>query len=383
MAELILITIILFYFSVPIYWIYKLIACIFSKKSKVFHNESFLLNKKWLESVYTFIVLMLCSFGFLFNSFSEKTGVPLEKYDMGQYTNNYTSLSFDHMLTVLVFFVLGVIAYYIIKMSSDKLPPIPYVICCSLLIINILFTFVYLFHTIGISNLAIRFSMESLQVGFTFLSIIYIIELKNSIHKFIEKEKFLNKEYTNKFLNKLYILFIKYETMPILWVISLFPVLIIIQLILVLFGQQPDSFIKVFFETSTYNYSQITPPAPIIIPGNGHYLCTVSVKGHNKIVKPLRSGIRGGNRILVNRQLLIANAFENILEQYTPRFHKMIRYIYDKYGYPLSIHINTPFTADLVYILMKLLEWIFLAVLYCVDVNPENRINIQYSELRK
>ncbi|NLM34294.1 MAG: hypothetical protein GX206_02550 [Clostridiales bacterium] len=83
------------------------------------------------------------------------------------------------------------------------------------------------------------------------------------------------------------------------------------------------------------------------------------MKGHKRIVKPIRAGIRHGNRIVVNRQLLVANAFENILEQYTPSFHKFIRYVHDKYGYPLSKHINSPLSADLVYILMKPLECFF------------------------
>ncbi len=33
---------------------------------------------------------------------------------------------------------------------------------------------------------------------------------------------------------------------------------------------------------------------------------------------------------------------------------------------------------DAVYFLMKPLEWIFLAVIYAVDVRPENRIAVQY-----
>lgn len=63
--------------------------------------------------------------------------------------------------------------------------------------------------------------------------------------------------------------------------------------------------------------------------------------------------------------------------------HRFIRYIYDKYGYPLSKHINTALSVDLVYILMKPLEWFFLLILYTLDKNPENRINMQYSELRR
>ena len=89
-------------------------------------------------------------------------------------------------------------------------------------------------------------------------------------------------------------------------------------------------------------------------------------------------GIRRGEKIVVNRQLCVANAFEDLIQEKTPRFHHFIRYIYDKYGYPLSKHINTAFQADITYILMKPLEWIFLLVLYIFDVNPENRIATQY-----
>jgi hypothetical protein len=45
-----------------------------------------------------------------------------------------------------------------------------------------------------------------------------------------------------------------------------------------------------------------------MVVGDGHYLCTVSAKGHKKLVKPIRAGIRRGSRISVNHQLLIANA---------------------------------------------------------------------------
>jgi hypothetical protein len=56
---------------------------------------------------------------------------------------------------------------------------------------------------------------------------------------------------------------------------------------------------------------------------------------------------------------------------------------YDKYGYPLSKHIQSKWSADIVYLVMKPLEWMFLFVLYIVDQKPENRIHIQYSELTK
>jgi len=126
-------------------------------------------------------------------------------------------------------------------------------------------------------------------------------------------------------------------------------------------------------------------PAPKLemVTGDGHYLCTVSAKEHKKMVRPIRAGIRRGELIPVYRQLLIANALETIFEQYLPTIHKIIRNFYDKYSYPISKHIHSKWSADVIYLLMKPLEWFFHIVLYTVDKNPENRIHVQYSELRK
>ena len=100
--------------------------------------------------------------------------------------------------------------------------------------------------------------------------------------------------------------------------------------------------------------------------------------GHKRIVKPKRLGKRRGRVIIVNRQLCIANAFEEVIAEKTPRFHKNLRHFYDTYGYPIAKHITNPWRADLVYLLMKQLEWFFLIVLYMVDVKPEERISRQY-----
>ena len=146
--------------------------------------------------------------------------------------------------------------------------------------------------------------------------------------------------------------------------------------ILVLFGQRPDEAIKAFLETSDWTLStKISPPS---VTYDAHYLCTVSLRGHKNIVKPIRMGIRRGEKIVVNRQLCIANAFEDLIQERTPKFHHFIRHIYDKYGYPLSKHINNAIEADITYFIMKPLEWVFLIVLYLFDEKPENRIATQY-----
>ena len=41
--------------------------------------------------------------------------------------------------------------------------------------------------------------------------------------------------------------------------------------------------------------------------------------------------------------------------------------------------IRKKWVADLIYFLMKPLEWLFLIVLYLTEVHPEDRIVLQYT----
>lgn len=164
---------------------------------------------------------------------------------------------------------------------------------------------------------------------------------------------------------------------PLAAFLLMWPLLGILIGILFLFGQQPDAVIKAFTETSDWTLSQRVAPQNIYY--DEHYLCTVAAGGHERIVKPKRLGVRHGHQVIVNRQLCVANAFEQVLEERTPRFHRAVRHFYDTYGFPVAKLIHSKYTADLIYFLMKPLEWIFLIVLYLTDVNPENRIAIQYT----
>lgn len=163
---------------------------------------------------------------------------------------------------------------------------------------------------------------------------------------------------------------------PLAAFLLMWPLLGILIAILVLFGQAPDSVIRAWTETSGWNLSRRVAPQNVYY--DEHYLCTVAAGGHRKIVKPLRLGIRHGHEVIVNRQLCVANAFEQVLEERTPRFHRALRNFYDKYGFPVARCIRSPYAADLIYYLMKPLEWFFLAVLYLMDVHPEDRIAVQY-----
>ena len=182
--------------------------------------------------------------------------------------------------------------------------------------------------------------------------------------------------YENRLFQWLHQLLNKSHNWPWLAVLVALPTLALVVLVLMLFGQQPDSMIKAWTNTADWAFSQKIPPQNLII--DEHYLCTVAAGGHEKVVKPQRMGIRHGHPVVVNRQLCIANAFEQVLEEKTPRFHRFLRRNYDRYGYPFAKHIKKKWAMDLIYYLMKPLEWIFLLVLYLVDRKPENRIAMQY-----
>ena len=105
------------------------------------------------------------------------------------------------------------------------------------------------------------------------------------------------------------------------------------------------------------------------------------MKTSRSCVGPIRYGERNGNKIICNRQLLVANTFEEIVEQKIPRLHPTIRKQYNKVGNFVHRHyhiFNNKFIADSIYILMKPMEFFFLIVIYTCDKKPENRIAMQY-----
>ncbi|MFM9951186.1 MAG: DUF6688 family protein [Saprospiraceae bacterium] len=99
------------------------------------------------------------------------------------------------------------------------------------------------------------------------------------------------------------------------------------------------------------------------------------------MVKPIRYGERHNSKIICNRQLLIANAFEELIEQKFPKIHKVIRRNYNKVGNGIHRYygiFNNKYLADLIYLMMKPLELVFWLTLYTFDKRPEDRIARQY-----
>ncbi len=268
----------------------------------------------------------------------------------------------------------GLILICLIK--PKKLPPIVSAVSIAMTIIGIIAGLFILI------QFAANFDYIHLFVCLYYFNVILIAIRRIHFH-ITEHVRLINERQTafrSKFAEKLYKIMSRVSTMTMFCFLLMFPIAAVFEVIFILCGQGPDGFIKAFTMTADWTFSTQVPPPPLEY--EGHYLCTVAAGGHEKVVKPLRYGKRLGRKIIVNRQLLTANAFEDLIKEKLPCFHRRIRGFYDKYGYPISKHITTRQRADIVYFIMKPLEYVFLIVLYLCDSHPENRIAVQYSDYK-
>lgn len=367
--ELIIYPIILFVFIAPvILTIFNIINLIIKRpiKEKLIDSGTFILG----------IILMVILFSFLAPK-DYNQPIILGGIDFSL----HTPIASWHMPTVKTLFVIAILGYLILRIKKNKIPPIIIICCISAIYIGVIIGTIFV---IQLWDNMFADTSGGVPFGVIYLTLFPINYILCSIRllrqviylqtKYIKDNKAVYKNFFLKYCNNL---LSKSLGWYVIAFVATIPLLAIILIILVLFGQAPDAVIKAFTETSDWTLSQKTSPPPIEY--KGHYLCTVALNGHKKLVKPTRCGMRHGQKIIVNRQLCIANAFEQLIQEKTPLFHKIVRNIYDKYGYPLSKHITTAVRADIIYVIMKPLEYIFLFVLYLFDLNPENRISMQYT----
>lgn len=289
----------------------------------------------------------------------------------------YTPLSFKHISSFILFYVLNAVSSFYVWRKGRQLPPLTFGLAiCSMIYWSIIcipwcIQFLTYSNPHGDSDYSSNWIFMLAPLSFILFNLVLFIRVIKS-----GSTNRIRNQYKNKFLNYLNNKLIESQKTST-WILILFlPFLLVILFILMLFGQYPDSMIKVFTDTTTWTLSQKSHPP--FLDHQGHYLCTVAACGSPQLVKPQKIGLRHGHLIIVNRQLSIANAFENLIETKFPKTHKIIRRNYDQYGYPLSKKITSRFGADLTYILMKPLEWFFLVFIYAFSITPEELINKQY-----
>lgn len=278
----------------------------------------------------------------------------------------------DHQLTMAVLIILCLCAYFYSTYRNSIAPPVVEIIINSLLLTGIALNIVIAFH-VNDSTLVILGN-----VPIALFAILVLAKNQMALIHYANANEFIPKNIFGSIAWKILNLnpVIKY---PVLLILCL-PILVIITAVLLLFGQKPDSLVRAFTDTYKHGLSQWDYKCDNVQCG-GHYLCSVAANGHKRFVKPQRLGIRNGKYIICNRQLLVSNAFEDLIQERFPIVHRIIRKQYNKVGKMIHHYygiFNNKFIADLVYVLMKPLEWCFLLVLYCFDKKPENRIARQY-----
>lgn len=283
-----------------------------------------------------------------------------------------STFSPDHKLTVYIAIGLCVLAYFY---SSIKMrPPAP--------VVNIL---VNCFLLLGFMlNIFVAIQVKEFifwGIGNVSIGILILFQILENHRKSIESLKDFEWQ-RDSVAGRVLWNFTSmdlYLKIPIL-ILLLIPVLVILSSILLIVGQKPDSFIRAFTDTYKHGFSQLDYQCNNVECG-GHFLCSVAANGHRGVVKPFRYGERHKSRIICNRQLLIANAFEEIVAEHLPACHRVLRSQYNKVGNMIHRYyhfFNNKFLADCIYVLMKPLELLFLIVIYVADAKPENRIAKQY-----
>ncbi len=291
----------------------------------------------------------------------------------------YSPISNDYLPLMGVLLLIYLMSLLINWKYGKSLPPLSFVILNSIILlgnlINILLILQFSKHDISTLGNYCRSSTGLLlyaPIGGLVVSGLLSIKLfKESFEELKEIE------YKNTLLNNINTYLYYTEILPVWVFLFVLPISILLLFVLVLFGQTPDSLSKIFTDTTTWRFSQQTHPP--ILDHHGHYLCTVAARGNPEVVKPIHIGVRRGKAIIVNRQLQIANAFEEMVESFAPRLHKIIRGVYDKYGYNLSTKINDERSSNIIYYLMKPLEYFFLFCLYLFWCKPEELIKKQYA----
>lgn len=286
-------------------------------------------------------------------------------------TQTHYSIASQYQDSILIPLILGFIGLLIlIYCNADKLPPLVSAFSIAAVVL------------LNILQIAFAIQIAKNIEGIDFLFYVYhgnifilsVAAVKKQIRQ--QVQLFADRNNNEGKAGWLYRRMTRISQYTVLVFLCFFFLIAILEIIFILMGQGAEAPVKAFTETADWTFSKQIPPPPREY--DGHYLCTVAAGGHKKIVKPLRYGTRRGETIVVNRQLCIANAFEDYIQEKMPLVHKQIRGFYDRYGYPISKYITTPHRADIVYLCMKPLEWLFLLFLYLFDVRPEQRISRQY-----
>lgn len=193
--------------------------------------------------------------------------------------NETATFSPEHRLTIYVLIGLSVIAYFVSSYRKRIFPPIPEVILSSCLIIGFVISLLVMIHILkGLSFLGLAFCLP--------ITILFFMALRTN-HKILLKYAEETDFHPNSKCEQLAWQVLNSDNKFLYLFILCFPILFLIIIILILFGQKPDSVIRVFTDTYKHTFSQLDYECDNVECG-GHFLCSVAANGHKNVVKPVR-----------------------------------------------------------------------------------------------
>ena len=231
----------------------------------------------------------------------------------GDMSSLHEPFSREHMLTLLVLFAVGVVSYAFLKRKKETAAPLAKVLAMAGAYIGIGVNVLILIQLLGVlSHNQLFMNMVPFDVLLmmlvplnyiilTVVELVSVVRLQNRQLK-EERQEWEEEErpersasdsggpYKSRLLNDCSRILEKSDQWAFYALLLTLPLLCVITVILLLFGQRPDSAIRVFTETSDWTLStEISPPEVMV---DAHYLCTVALRGHRGLVRPVRMGLR-------------------------------------------------------------------------------------------
>ena len=325
----------------------------------------------------TWVLIFLLGCTMLYLSAAKETVFEAGWQDVLRNFERHSPIAPDYYPVFFLLFLVCLAAFYLLWIKPvNEIPPLAAVLAMAVLYISTIYVLLWTVHIFVYQSFLDLYLLLPAAVFLLIVARTITITVKS----YTFDSQRATKLKTRPVLQRLNTLMKNSKNWPIFAFLMLLPILGIIYGFLLLLGQGPHALIQAFTETSDWNLSQqVSPPN---VQYDEHYLCTVAACGHASLVKPLRGGVRHGHTVVVNRQLQVANAFEQVISDNLPGLHRMIRTIYDQYGFDLANRVKSKWAADLVWVLMKPLEWFFLLVIYLFVPHPEDLIAMQYTGKR-
>ncbi len=287
-------------------------------------------------------------------------------------------LDWDYISSLWLYAGISILFYFISRRYKYHSGPLLLVIIPSALgtgIILFVVEFIHLFPMALLGGVFFPFTFFALPIfalayAVILLSVELYCVLQLNKSRFKERE---NKGLMYRFLHNLY-----FGRYAVLAQVLTFPLFItLVQCLFMLLGQEPDDIIKTFTEShdGLFGHGRCQD---CVSYGNSEYICTIAAFGSPKLVRPIHIGHRHGQLIKVTRQLKVCNAFEEMLIERAPKTQKVLRKFYDDLQIPIEKWSKVKTIANVLYILIKPMEWTFLFTLYLLEKEPEKRIAKQY-----